>query len=344
METPEGAEGASGPELHAFLAEHGFPDAQLTRISGGRSNLTYLVDTATKRAVLRRPPLGHVLATAHDMGREARILWALAPTSVPVPQCLAYCDDRSVIGAPFTLMSFVDGRILREPQDITALSNDECTAITTSLIEVLATLHTLDPLELGLEDFGRPVGYLQRQVTRWSQQLDASRTRPVPDLDATTKLLLAHVTEVVNARHSVVHGDYRLDNTVIDPHGIVCGVLDWEMSTLGDPLTDLALLCCYSGEVAARVVPAAAAIAAQPRLLDQNGILTAYAARTGAALEQFAFYEAFAHYKLAIIAEGIHTRYTMGLTVGDGFAQVGDAVPELAAAARKLAVAAQRQH
>ncbi|WP_308259564.1 phosphotransferase family protein [Pseudonocardia sp. H11422] len=298
-------------------------------LAGGRSNLTYLVTDDTHRWVLRRPPLGHVLATAHDMNREHRVLTALAGSTVPVPRTVARCDDAEVIGAPFYLMEHVDGVVYRDDDQLAACSPAAAAKIADALVDALVALHTTAPAAVGLSDFGRPVGYLDRQLRRWRTQLDASRSREVPGFDRLGDRLAA--TTPPQAPSAIVHGDYRLDNVIIDAHdpARVLAVLDWEMSTLGDPLSDLAATVMFWDGVSGleTVITATPgdhrAFPRRARLLDR------YAAGTGADLGALPWYLGFAHYKLAVICEGIHYRHTRGETVGAGFDRIGGLVPHL---------------
>src|SRR3954470_10757917 len=221
----------------------GPPSAAL--VAGGRANLTYVLDDEARRFVLRRPPLGHVLATAHDMSREHRVLSALHGTVVPVPQPLALCADESVTGAPFYVMAHVDGAVLRRRSDVEPLPGAGRRQLVDGMMDVLADLHGVDPAAVGLADFGRPEGFMARQVRRWGGQLDASRSRDLAGIDELRAGLQTSVPE--DGDVSVVHGDYRLDNLVVagpsEPDAYrVRSVLDWEMATLGDPLGDLGLL------------------------------------------------------------------------------------------------------
>ncbi|GDY29103.1 phosphotransferase family protein [Gandjariella thermophila] len=297
-------------------------------IAGGRSNLTYSVTDGASRWVVRRPPLGHVLATAHDMGREYRVVSALRDTAVPVPNTLLRCDDPEVIGAPFYVMEFVEGTPYRRSEELAALGPERTRAIGLSLVDTLVDLHAVNPAEVGLADFGRPEGFLERQVRRWKKQLDASRSRDVPGVDELHDRLAASVP--VSPAPAIVHGDYRLDNVLVDAGDRITAVLDWEMSTLGDPLTDLALLVAYakrempSGEDS----PVANASGA-PGYPPVDEVVARYAERSGRDVSTLDWYVAFAFFKLAVILEGIHYRFGLGQTVGAGFDRVGELVPPL---------------
>jgi aminoglycoside phosphotransferase (APT) family kinase protein len=291
-------------------------------IAGGKSNLTYEVSDGSHSWILRRPPLGHVLATAHDMAREFRIMRALQGTDVPVPRMYALCEDASLIGAPFFVMEFVGGTSYRYARQLAALGPVRTHAISSRLIEALAALHQVDPAAVGLADFGRPDGFLARQIRRWKKQLDASRSRELPGVEQLYAHLLAQVPE--QSRPGIVHGDYRLDNVLFDEHDRAAAVIDWEMATLGDPLTDLAMLVVYrrlAGQVPADAIADAPS---GPGFLGEDEIIAAYAERTGRDLSGFGVYLALASFKLAAIAEGIYYRHRHGQTVGPGFADVGE--------------------
>ncbi len=323
-------EGASGAPLHASL------------ISGGRSNLTYFIGDGTTEWVLRRPPLGHVLPTAHDMAREYTVITRLAGTDVPVPRALAFCDDNEVNGAPFYVMEKVDGRIVRTDDDFARLTSDDARRCSEALVDVLAALHTVDYDAVGLSEFGRPDGFLERQVRRWGKQWQGSKDAGCPDnpaIDELARRLAAALPE--SPPPTIVHGDYRLDNTMLDNDdaGRVVAVLDWEMSTLGDPLADLGLFLLYWGRGEAQVVAASAVISPDKGFLDRDAVVARYAAATGLDLSALDWYEVFASYKLAIIVAGIHARYLMGMTRGEGFDHMGAMVNALAEGA--LAFASQ---
>src|SRR5688500_15838452 len=214
-------------------------------IAGGRSNLTFKVTGADGRAlVLRRPPLGHVLATAHDMSREHRIIEALGPTDVPVAPALGFCEDAAVTGQPFYVMGFVDGLVIRDAPQAEPLTAEQRSTAGTSLADVLAAIHAVDPDDVGLGDLGRKDGYIARQLKRWYSQFQQSKMREVPAVDEMHEFLSAHTPEQQGT--AIVHGDYRLDNCIIDrDNGNVVAVLDWEICTLGDPLADVGLLMVY---------------------------------------------------------------------------------------------------
>lgn len=323
------------PALQRYFTRHvpghGGP-LHVELITGGKSNLTYLVSDATQRWVLRRPPLGPLTPTAHDMAREFRVVAALRGTTVPVAEAVALCEDTSVLGVPFTVVSYVDGWILRDGDDAAALPDERAHRCALSLVRTLAGLHAIPFADVGLGDFGRPDGYLQRQLRRWHGQWGRVATRELPDVDT----LFARLGEVVPQRSesSIVHGDYRLDNTIVDradPTRIVA-VVDWEMSTIGDPLSDLGLLLTYWDPISEPVLGLRHVPSANPGFPTADNLAEAYAVASGRDLRDLGFYRALGYAKLAVIAEGIHQRYLAGETVGGGFDAVGSAVPALVSA------------
>ncbi|NUR69874.1 MAG: phosphotransferase family protein [Hamadaea sp.] len=297
-------------------------------IQGGKSNLTYRVGDGTTTWVVRRPPLGHVLRTAHDMSREHRVISALGATRVPVPAAIAFCEPETEDAAPFYVMQDVDGTIYRTAAEVAALGAERAHALAYALVDVLADLHTVDPAGVGLADFGRPEGYLQRQVRRWKQQLDASRSRELPGVEDLFERLTAQIPAESGA--AIVHGDFRLDNVIVNQHDQIVAVLDWEMATLGDPLADLGLSLVY-WDLWLRptgLFGEAAPVDALPTSAD---LAARYAQRRPFA-ESLDWYLAFAYFKIAVILEGIHFRHLAGQTVGSGFDQVGAMVPGLVTA------------
>ena len=311
----------------------GLRDGDLTAalIEGGRSNLTYTLDDDTHHWVLRRPPMGHVLATAHDMVRELRVVGGLAGGPVPVPAPVAGCTDPGVIGAPFAVMQRVAGRVVRTRSDLLAVELVAREPLAHLLIDTLAALHGVDADAVGLGDFGRPEGFVGRQVRRWGAQLAASRSREVTGIDDLHAALSAAVPTA--QRNAIVHGDYRLDNVLLGPDHHITAVLDWEMATLGDPLTDLGLLLVYWGGTdragLGSVADAPGSVQGYP---GGDALAQRYAAATGLDLTALPWYVAFGYFKLAVVLEGIHYRFTQGQTLGAGFDIIGDVVPGLVAA------------
>ncbi len=340
MDVPNPSAGSASPpglDLDRF-AEYldrtapGIIDGPFTAevIAGGKSNLTYVVHGAVGTSVvLRRPPLGHVLPTAHDMSREYRVIAALYPTGFPVPVPLHLCLDAEVIGSPFYLMSHVDGRVLRSAADIAGL--DRATAERTGelLVDTLARLHLTDPAEIGLADFGRPEGYLERQVRRWYQQWERSKTRELPSLDQIVVDLQESVPS--QKRTGIVHGDYRLDNVMVDADVTrILAVLDWEMCTLGDPLADVGLYVVYTELSVDGRAPTAPKFGPEQGFLSSAQLIERYADRVpDTNVDGIGWYVALGYYKLAVISEGIHARYLQGKTVGEGFDHMGASVPNL---------------
>lgn len=292
-----------------------------TLVAGGRSNLTYEVRDATgRRVALRRPPVSHVLPTAHDMTREYRVISGLYPMKVPVAEPLALCRDEAVTGAPFYVMEFVDGIVLRDraqaERDFDADTRHE---IGEHLASTLAELHEVDVDEAGLSDLARHDGYVERQLRRWRTQFEQTR---VPEADVDN--LVLEVADRLAAsiptqqRVSVVHGDYRLDNTVLAPDGRVRAILDWEICTLGDPLADLGTLLCYWAEPED---PSAALLGVAPTtapgFMTRGEVTKAYARHSDLDLEAVAYYQSFAYWRLACILQGVFARYRAGATAGD---------------------------
>ncbi|WP_433463484.1 phosphotransferase family protein [Spirillospora sp. CA-128828] len=342
-ELPAGVPGIDVPRLAAWLARE-LPGSgrigAIDLIAGGRSNLTYGITLdGDRRVVLRRPPLGHVLPTAHDMGREYRVLSALGSgTSVPVPRTLAFCDDEEVIGARFYLMDFVEGRVLRTREDAADITPGQARGLSEALAAALAAIHTVDVKAVGLGDFGRPSGYMERQLNRWGKQWDGSQqairatgnTHDLPEYDRLVARLAERLPADAPAR--LVHGDFRLDNALarLEPRPEIAAVVDWEMSTLGDPLSDLGLTLVYWAEATDdQELPVGATITAAPGFFGRREFTERYAALTGFDLADLDFYVAFACFKLAVILEGIHARYLQNATVGEGFDQIGGGVPLL---------------
>ena len=287
---------------------------QAEMLSRGRSNLTYRVWNDAGEWVVRRPPLGHVLETARDMAREYRVLSALRDTPVPAPVTVALCDDASVMGSQFYVMHMVHGIVVGgTPPPGYADTAEARRRMADGFIDTLATLHAVDYHAVGLEGFGRPEGYLERQVRRWAKQWEGNKTRELPEIEELRSRLERNVPE--QAGSTIVHGDYSLNNVMLngDDPGRVEAVLDWEMSTLGDPLADVGwVMAFWAGEGAG--LPPAADMAER------------YAATSGRSISHVGFYVALANYKMAVIGEGIHARYLKGATVGEGFEGIGAGV------------------
>jgi aminoglycoside phosphotransferase (APT) family kinase protein len=343
IEHVPGVPGVEDPvSLAKWMAGAGLADFGELRgvrlIAGGRSNLTYRLDLDGGEVVLRRPPLGHVLPTAHDMNREYRVLSALSGTAVPVPQPLANCLDVDVIGAPFYLMRFVEGLVIRTMQDGEVLSAAQAAQLSELLAGMMATIHGIDYAAVGLADFGRPEGYLARQLARWQRQWDLSNTREMPGYAELVARLAAGLPE--SAEGTLVHGDFRLDNTLVrlTTPASIAAVVDWEMSTLGDPLADLGLTLSYwaDGGEAFPDLNVGATVTALPGFYTRDQFATRYADMTGRDVSEIGYYIAFGYFKLAVVLEGIHARYLLHQTVGEGFEREGPAVPMLITRAHQM--------
>jgi aminoglycoside phosphotransferase (APT) family kinase protein len=309
-------------------------------IGGGRSNLTYRVtDGHTGVWVLRRPPTGHVLETAHDMLREFRIITALGDTSdVPVPQTFAFCDDADVTGAPFNVMSYIDGAVVRDEGSAALLDATVRAAASKSALDVLLRLHGPDPDEVGLGDLGRREAYVARQLKRWYGQFQQVTRRRIPALDEAHRLLSESVP--IQQKASVVHGDYRLDNLVVSPvDGTVLSVLDWEVCTLGDPLADLGQLLVYWVQPGDPVPDLLGAPTVAGGFASRDDLVGWYSAGSDLDLSQLDYYVAFGYWRVACILEGVLSRSVAGAGGGDA----GDPrayehqVPVLAEAALEMA-------
>jgi aminoglycoside phosphotransferase (APT) family kinase protein len=281
-------------------------------IQGGRSNLTYHVrDTEGRRWVLRRPPLHGVLESAHDMGREHRIISALGPTDVPVPATIGFEPDDTVTGAPFYVMAHVAGPVVRDADAARAVLDESGRRRSgESLVDTLVGLHTVDPDAVGLGDLARKEAYIARQLKRWHGQLAKGRTRDLPQLDDVHDRLAADVPDQGPA--TIVHGDYRLDNVILSEEGDVRAVLDWELCTLGDPLADLGLLTVYWSEPGDEMTPLLAAPTTVPGFPTRRDLAERYAAASGRDISQLDYYAAFGYWKLAIILEGVYGRFRSG--------------------------------
>ena len=278
-------------------------------IPGGNSNLTYRVSgTGGGVFALRRPPLGHVLESAHDMAREFRVISALQGTGVPVPPALGLCSDPGVNGAPFYVMRFVDGLVPHDRKSGSLIPEDERPILAAAAVEVLATLHSLDPDEIGLGDLGRREGYIERQLRRWARQLEASKQRDLPAMDRARVLLEAGVPP--QGRAAVVHGDYRLGNLIVAA-GRVRAVVDWELCTLGDPLADLGYL---ANDWIPSHEPAVwrSSVIQAGGFPDREEMVARYGRLTGADVSRISYYRAFQSWRLAAILEGVHARYRHG--------------------------------
>jgi aminoglycoside phosphotransferase (APT) family kinase protein len=326
-----------GPYLARVLGAPEWADCRVELIAGGKSNLTYAVTSAAGEVVLRRPPLAAVLPTAHDMVREHRVLAALAPTDVPVPIVRELCTDTAVIGAPFYVMDRVRGLVIRDAvpagyADSPAQRSDMADA----LIRTLVAIHRV-PLTGALDGYGKPDGYLARQIRRWTGQWEATKAAvetadaPLRELDELAAALGASLPEQRSS--ALVHGDFRLDNTMLDPTnpGRVVAVLDWELSTLGDPLADVGLLGVYWGSRADQPSKSdlTTRVTTEPGFPSRKEVFHRYETLSGRDVSALPWYVAFGYFKLAVIATGIAARHLAGGMIGEGFDNAAAAVPPL---------------
>lgn len=308
------------------------------QIAGGRSNLTFQLTDGVARWVLRTAPRAGRTPSAHDVAREYRVTRALRGTTVPVPPAVVLDEGVEVLGAPYAVAEFVDGACVQSRAELDQLPDGIVDACVERLVETLAALHDVDPAAVGLENHGRPEGYAERQVRRWSGQWELVGTPPLDPLATSTGRLLAAAVPAQRA-NGIVHGDYRIDNTIlrIAETVSVAAVVDWELSTLGDPVADVALMCVYRHPALDLVLGAPSAWTSD-RLPDVSGLAAAYEAAGGVTLDSWEFHLALGYFKLAVIAAGIDHRYRMGATNGPGFDTAGEAVAPLLEEARRLAL------
>ena len=304
--------------VSAWLAEHiegARAPFEFSLIAGGHSNLTYRVVGADGACyVLRRPPLGHVLATAHDMAREHRIISAVGTTAVPVPRTLGVCTDEAVNGAPFYVMSYVEGTVLDSADKGAAVPAAVRPKLSEHRIDVLADLHAVDVDAVGLSTLAKRDGYVERQLKRWTTQWQNSKTRELPAVDEVARRLATGIPEQQGV--SIAHGDYRFGNCLTDLSiGRIAAVLDWELCTLGDPLADVGYLAVYwtnPGQTVTRTNDPTAA----GGFGSHADLVARYAARTGRDVSRIPYYVAFSRFRLAVIGEGVYARYLHGV-MGD---------------------------
>jgi aminoglycoside phosphotransferase (APT) family kinase protein len=338
--TAKAPEGIDRAGVEAWFSENvdGVrPPLSFERISGGHSNLTYGVrDAGGNRWALRRPPLGKGLGSAHDMGREHKVVTALAPTAVPVAPVAGLCEDESVNGAPFYVMEFVEGPILRGLAEADAFPDEaERRAIGERVADTLVAIHAVDPDAAGLGDLGRKEDYVARQLHRWQGQWEKSKTRELAAIDTVHERLAARIPAQGPA--TIVHGDYRLDNMILTPGGEVAAVVDWELCTLGDPLADVGLLMVYWPEPGEELVALGQPATLAPGFPSRDELRARYAERSGRDLSQLDFFVALGYWKLAIILEGVYARYAAGQ-----YGQVDPGIEEFARLVERLAEAAER--
>lgn len=331
--------------LRAFLEEKGIArgPVEILQFPGGHSNLTYFIKAGDREMVLRRPPFGNKVKTAHDMGREVRVLSKLCEVYKPAPRPLAYCEDESVLGSPFYLMDRIRGVIVRKslPRGFTSL-RESCFA----LIEGLAELHSIDYAKIGLADFGKPDGYVERQVSGWEKRYEDSKTDDIPDVAEAAKWLSERTPKSPPA--TVLHNDWKFDNVIfgldetetkLAPTCEIVGVLDWEMSTIGDPLMDLGTALGYWVE--AGDSDELKAMAFGPTMLEgcptRRELALRYASLTGRSIDQLPFYLVFALFKTAVVAQQIYSRFKRGVTMDERFGMFIVAVKILSARAMEIA-------
>jgi aminoglycoside phosphotransferase (APT) family kinase protein len=332
---PEGIDRAG---VEAWFEAHvpgASPPLEFERISGGRSNLTYAVRDEGGRAwALRRPPLGKRLGSAHDMAREHKVISGLAGTDVPVPPAVGLCEDDTVNGAPFYVMDFVDGPVLRSRQEAERhFAEDERRKIGQRVVDTLVAIHDVDPDAAGLGDLGRKEDYVRRQLRRWHGQWEKSKTRELEIVDDVHRRLTERVPDQGPA--TIVHGDYRLDNMILTEAGEPAAVVDWELCTLGDPLADVGMLLVYWSDPGDEFMPLLDAPTTAPGFPPRDEVRRRYAERSGRDLGEIDFYVALAYWKLAIILEGVYARYAAGQygKPDEGYEQFAKVVERLAGGA-----------
>ena len=333
-DAPEGIDRAGVEAWFEANVPGAQPPLEFDRISGGRSNLTFGVrDAAGGSWALRRPPLGKRLGSAHDMGREHRVIAALQQTPVPVPPVAGLCEDESVNGAPFYVMDFVEGPILRSAEDANLFDERQREAIGERVVDTLVEIHDVDPDAVGLGELGRKEAYVERQLKRWQGQWEKSKTRELELVDDVHRRLAADIPEQGPA--TIVHGDYRLDNMILAPSGEVAAVVDWELCTLGDPLADVGLLLVYWSQAGDEFMPLFAPATISPGFIKRDQVRERYAERSGRDLSQVDYFVALGYWKLAIILEGVYARYAAGQ-----YGQADGEYEEFARIVERLAAAA----
>jgi len=333
---PEGVNAVAMEAWFAANVDDVEPPLRYERIAGGHSNLTYRVTDATgRRWALRRPPLGSRLGSAHDMSREHRVVAALGPTEVPVAPVVGLCEDEEVNGAPFYVMEFVEGPVLRGLGEAEVFPDEaDRRAIGERVADTLVAIHAVDPDAVGLGDLGRKQDYVARQLHRWQGQWEKSKTRELAAVDRVHERLGARIPEQGPA--TLVHGDYRLDNMILTSGGEVAAVVDWELCTLGDPLADVGLLVVYWPERGEAPIALGQPANLARGFPTRTELIARYAERSGRDVSDLDFFVALGYWKLAIILEGVYARYTAG-----GYGKVDDGVEYFARLVEQLAAAAE---
>ncbi len=332
---PDGIDRDGVEAWFALNVPSAIPPLSFERIAGGHSNLTYGVgDAGGNRWALRRPPLGKRLGSAHDMGREHKVVSALGSTAVPVAPVVGLCQDDSVNGAPFYVMEFVEGPILRGLAEAEAFPAEaDRRAIGERVADTLTAIHAVDPDRVGLGDLGRKEDYVARQLHRWQGQWEKSKTRELPAIDSVHERLAARIPEQGPA--TLVHGDYRLDNMILSASGEVAAVVDWELCTLGDPLADVGLLAVYWPDRGEETIALGQPANLAPGFPTREELIGRYAERSGRDLSELDFFVALGYWKLAVILEGVYARYAAG-----GYGKVDPGIKEFARLVERLAEAA----
>lgn len=320
--------------LRRFLIDSGVAvngDLKAELLAGGRSNLTFKVADDHSQWVVRRPPSSGLTPSAHDMVREWTVTHALQGSEVPVARTIAMSKDSSILGAPFTVVEYANGRVIRNQTDLQALSDAEVQANSEELVRILAALHSVDYQAVGLSTFGKSGNFLERQLKLWIEQWQRVKTRELTDVSRLHAALMSAVP--AQSEVSVVHGDYRVDNVIVDTHdvGKVIAVVDWEMSTLGDPLADVALMCVYREPIFDALLGMRAAWTS-PRYPSADQLAELYAQASNRDLSSWNFYIALANFKLGVIGEGITHRARQGSDTGNGAVLAAQATHEFMAA------------
>ena len=310
---------------------------EVEQFPGGHSNLTYVVRFGDLEYVMRRPPFGPVPPRAHDMARECRFLEAVHPHFPLAPKPLLLCEDTSVIGAVFYVMERRRGIVIRS-EEPPHFDEDLRRRVSESVVDTLAELHAIDVAAHGLESLGKPSGFVARQIRGWTERWHGAKTSDVPDMESLAAWLEKRIPPDA-ARPSIVHGDYKLDNVMLDADdpARLAGVFDWEMSAIGDPLVDVGILLCYWVHVAVPDESAIAGVTMRPGWFRRDEILERYAKQSGASLDNIALYEVFAVFKLAVVIQQIYARYVRKQTDDPRFAVLGERVSKLAGIAKELA-------